>query len=96
MVSCSPSAFGLLLRRLRRSAGLTQAELAERCRLRRESIGILEREGRAPRRATVAALTAALGLEGSVRAQFAAAARSGAWGRAFAPLDDAGDWRATG
>jgi transcriptional regulator with XRE-family HTH domain len=105
MASHPRSPFGFLLRRLRRSAGFTQAQLAARCHLRRESIGILERERRAPRRGTVAALAAALGLEGAARAQFAAAASPSAAVPALrddpdVPCrgtgQDAGDRRATG
>ncbi len=72
-----PSApFGELLRRARRAAGLTQAELAARAGLSWRGITDLERGvRRRPRRDTVTLLAEALGLAGEERAAFAAAAR---------------------
>lgn len=68
--------FDLLLRGLRRAAGLTQAELAGRARVGVRTVRDLER-GRAsrPQRTTVELLAEALGLTGADRAGFLAAAR---------------------
>src|SRR5215472_1578707 len=55
--------FGVLLRRYRLAAGLSQAELAERAHLSREAISTLERgTRRAPRRETIDLLADALRL----------------------------------
>ena len=68
--------FAAVLKRARRAAGLTQAELAERAGLSSEAISALERGvNRAPRRETVSLLVDALGLEGLERAQLEQAAR---------------------
>src|SRR6185437_7323904 len=68
--------FAAVLKRARRAAGLTQAELAERAGLSSEAISALERGvNRAPRRETVSLLVDALGLEGLERAQLERAAR---------------------
>ncbi|WP_410673443.1 ATP-binding protein [Amycolatopsis sp. cmx-4-68] len=68
--------FGVLLRRRRVAAGLTQEALAEKARLSVQAIGALERGTRRhPQRATVDLLTAALELPDNERAAFAAAAR---------------------
>jgi transcriptional regulator with XRE-family HTH domain len=75
----SRPSFGVLLRRYRRAAGLTQEELAERARLSAHGISNLERgERRASRRDAVELLAGALGLEPAKRAALAYA------------LDDAG------
>jgi ABC-type transport system substrate-binding protein/class 3 adenylate cyclase len=71
-----PSTFAALLRHYRRTAGLTQEELAERARLSRAAIDTLERgTRRRPRKDTVALLAGALGLPDEERAAFVAAAR---------------------
>jgi predicted ATPase/class 3 adenylate cyclase len=71
-------AFGDLLRRLRKAAGLTQEELAERAGLSRRGINDLERGARqTPHRDTVVLLAQALDLTGEERSAFAAAARRG-------------------
>ena len=76
MSAVSPSAFGLLLRRLRQAAGLTQEELAERAGLSVEGISALERGvNRAPRRDTTALLADALALSDADRTALAATAR---------------------
>ncbi len=76
MSTVSPSAFGLLLRRLRQAAELTQEELAERAGLSVEGISALERGvNRAPRRDTIALLAGALALAPADRAALDAAAR---------------------
>ncbi|HEY7123581.1 MAG TPA: helix-turn-helix domain-containing protein [Ktedonobacterales bacterium] len=55
--------FGVLLRRARRDAGLTQAELAARARISVDTISLLERElTRAPQHETLALLAEALRL----------------------------------
>jgi predicted ATPase/DNA-binding CsgD family transcriptional regulator/transcriptional regulator with XRE-family HTH domain len=69
--------FGVLLRRFRTAARLTQEELAARASLSPDAIAALERgKRRTPRDATVALLSDALGLEAQERAQLAAAARA--------------------
>lgn len=71
-----PEGFGGMLHRLRLAANLTQDELAERARISARSVGDIERGvSRAPRRDTVGLLADALGLMGSERAAFEAAAR---------------------
>jgi predicted ATPase/transcriptional regulator with XRE-family HTH domain len=56
-------AFGDMLKRLRKAAGLTQEELAERAHLSRNAINALERGARqSPRKDTVALLATALAL----------------------------------
>ena len=68
--------FGDLLRRYRKLAELTQEELAERAHLSVRGISDLERGARrAPRSDTLALLIDALGLVGSGRTEFEAAAR---------------------
>jgi class 3 adenylate cyclase/transcriptional regulator with XRE-family HTH domain len=70
------SPFGDLLRPLRRAAGLTQEELAERARLSVRGLSDLERGiNRYPRRETVLALADALQLAPEERAALQAAAR---------------------
>src|SRR5215472_17128945 len=70
------SAFGVLLRRHRQAAGLTQEELAERARLSARAVIDLERSARlTPRRETVQWLADALALPPAERAAFEAAAR---------------------
>ena len=68
-------AFGTVLARFRRAAGLTQEELAERCGLSARGIGNLERGERRPRRFTVQLLVDGLGLSGVERDELLAAAR---------------------
>ncbi|HEX6796634.1 MAG TPA: AAA family ATPase [Ktedonobacterales bacterium] len=76
MSAVSPSAFGLLLRRLRQAAGLTQEELAERASLSVEGISALERGvNRAPRRDTITLLASALALSDADLAALVSAAR---------------------
>ena len=76
MPTASSGAFGDLLRQLRKAAGLTQAELAERAGLSVRGINDLERGARhTPRRDTVALLSDALGLIGDERVALEAAAR---------------------
>jgi transcriptional regulator with XRE-family HTH domain len=67
--------FGLLLRRLRQAAGLTQEVLAERAHLSQRGINDLERGARRlPRRDTVQLLADALALTGPERTRFEALA----------------------
>ena len=74
--SIQPTTFADLLQHYRRTAGLTQAELAERAHLSVRGISNLERGvRRLPQRGTVALLSEALGLQGVERAAFDAAAR---------------------
>ena len=68
--------FGVLLRRHRDKAGLTQEDLAGRSGLTPQAIGLLERgERRRPHRYTVQKLAEALELTGGDLAAFEAAAR---------------------
>ena len=68
--------FAGLLRRLRDGAGLTQDELAEAARVSQRAISDLERGiNRTARKDTAALLAGALGLDGSARDLFVAAAR---------------------
>jgi len=53
--------FAANLRRARRAAGVSQEELAFRCRLHRTEVSLLERGGREPRLGTLVKLAAALG-----------------------------------
>jgi predicted ATPase/DNA-binding NarL/FixJ family response regulator/DNA-binding XRE family transcriptional regulator len=70
-------AFGVLLRRHRLAAALSQEQLAERAGLSADAVGTLERGRRTlPRPETVALLAQALGLSSEERVAFAAAARS--------------------
>ena len=70
------SDFAVLLRRHRRTSGLTQEELAERAGLSAASVSLLERGlTRTPQRATVEMLSAALALSPTDGAAFAEAAR---------------------
>jgi predicted ATPase/transcriptional regulator with XRE-family HTH domain len=71
-----PASFAELLRRWRRAAGLTQADLAERAGVGVRTVRDLER-GRSsrPQRTTVELLASALGLAGPERTDFTAAAR---------------------
>src|SRR5215470_19414511 len=76
MATLHTQTFAAMLKRARRAAGLTQAELAERAGLSSEAISALERGvNRSPRRETVALLVEALGLDGLERAQLEQAAR---------------------
>src|SRR5579871_4451047 len=69
------SAFGVLLRRYRKGAGLTQEQLAERALLSVFTISALERgTNQSPRRDTLSLLTDALGLPAVERAALEAAA----------------------
>lgn len=72
----SSASFAALLRAHRRTAGLTQAELADRAGLGERTVRDLER-GRAarPQRSTVELLAGALGLNAPEQATFLAAAR---------------------
>src|SRR5579871_1983570 len=72
------SAFGVLLRRYRKGAGLTQEGLAERALLSVFTISALERgTNQSPRKDTLALLADALGLEPAERAALEAA--GGGW-----------------
>lgn len=53
--------FALNLRRARKTAGISQEELAERCELHRTEVSLLERGGREPRLGTLVKLAIALG-----------------------------------
>jgi class 3 adenylate cyclase len=90
MSTPSEPAFGDLLRHLRKAAGLTGAELAERAALSPRGLNDLERGARTtPRRGTAQLLADALGLAGEERTAFLAAAR-------HAPRDaNAGQMRLT-
>jgi class 3 adenylate cyclase/tetratricopeptide (TPR) repeat protein/DNA-binding XRE family transcriptional regulator len=72
----SDETFGDLLRTLRRAAGLTQAELAERANLSSRGLSDLERGiNRSPRRETLLALADTFGLAQDDRARFFESAR---------------------
>src|SRR5262249_9740578 len=72
----SSTPFGEVLKRLRRAAGLTQEELAERAHLSRNAINALQRGARqTPRKDTVALLATALALSDEEHAALLAAAR---------------------
>lgn len=87
------SPFGILLRRYRRAAGLTQEDLAERTTLSVRAISDLERGvNRTARSHTVRALAEALGLSGPERLSFEAAGR----GSAERPATSAADWSVAG
>src|SRR5258706_12046367 len=76
MASVQPFSLGVLLRRSRLAAGLTQEELAARAGLSAKAISALESGARrAPRTATRPLLADALGLSGPERALLAATAR---------------------
>ncbi|HEX8995829.1 MAG TPA: tetratricopeptide repeat protein [Ktedonobacterales bacterium] len=71
-----PTPFGVMLRRYRLAAGLTQGALAERAGLSERAVNDLERAPhRTPRLETVTLLAAALGLAADDRARLLAAAR---------------------
>ena len=53
--------FALNLRQARKTAGISQEELAERCELHRTEVSLLERGGREPRLGTLVKLAIALG-----------------------------------
>src|SRR5262245_37371493 len=75
MVTTASLTFGMLLRRHRLAAGLTQETLAERAGLSARGVQDLERGIRkVPRAETVRMLADALGLEATVRAGLIAAA----------------------
>ncbi|HEY7343842.1 MAG TPA: helix-turn-helix transcriptional regulator, partial [Ktedonobacterales bacterium] len=76
MGTLQPQTFAALLRRFRRAAGFTQAELAEHAGLSPEAISALERGvNRTPRRETVDLLAEALSLDEQERARFEQSAR---------------------
>src|SRR4029453_2101628 len=71
-----PQPFGLVLKRLRRAAGLTHGALAERAGLGARTISDLERGvSRAPRADTLALLVQALDLTAEQRSLLEASAR---------------------
>ncbi|MBV8531568.1 MAG: helix-turn-helix domain-containing protein, partial [Candidatus Eremiobacteraeota bacterium] len=73
----SSSDFGMLLRRHRLAAGLSQEALAERARMSSNGISALERGyRRSPQRETLELLAGALALKGEQRREFEAAAHS--------------------
>ncbi len=68
--------FGVLLRRLRSEAGLTQEELAGAARVSQRAVSDLERGiNRTARKDTALLLAGALGLDGQARELFVSAAR---------------------
>lgn len=73
--SGAPS-FGYLLRRLRKAADLTQAELGQRAGCTANTVHKLETESRRPSRLLAERLAAALRLEDADRASFIAIARA--------------------
>jgi DivIVA domain-containing protein len=80
--------FGVLLRRLRQESGFALDDFAKTANVRIRTLNDLERGvTRTPREATVALLANALGLTGTERAAFEAAARGGSTG-GEPPLDE--------
>jgi predicted ATPase/DNA-binding XRE family transcriptional regulator len=76
MTAAEDDAFGVLLKRFRLSAGLTQEVLAERAGISHKAVGELERDpARRPRLDTVTLVADALGLNREERARLLAAAR---------------------
>src|SRR5579883_1742869 len=74
------ASFGVLLRRYRQGAGLTQEALGERAGLSARGISDLERGvSRAPQRETAARLADALALSPAARKQLLAARSRGEW-----------------
>ncbi len=85
--------FGLLLRRYRLAAGLSQEALAERARMSIDGISALERGyRRSPQRETLELLAGALALDGAQRRDFEAAARADAARRARPASVTVGPW----
>ena len=77
MIASEVATFGMVLRRHRLVASLSQEALAERARLSPTTVASLERGRRAaPRADTVGLLADALGLSQSERAAFVASAVS--------------------
>src|SRR5215472_12861870 len=75
MADAQPPTFGILLKRLRLAAGLSQEALAERARMSSQAISALERGvRRTPYRDTVALLCDALALSEADRAALSGAA----------------------
>jgi predicted ATPase/transcriptional regulator with XRE-family HTH domain len=78
MAEAGSGNFGVSLRRLRLSVGLTQEALAERAGISAKAVGELERDPtRSPRLDTVTLLADALGLDVEGRTQLLAVARPG-------------------
>ena len=71
-----PASFGVLLRRHRLAAGLTQLALAERAELSARGLAFLERDARHPYPDTVRRLAEVLELAGEERAAFMAASQA--------------------
>jgi predicted ATPase len=88
MTPATPLTFGPLLKRARRDARLTQAQLAERAGFSVVYISMLERGARQPQRTTLALLADALDLAPSERAAW-----EGAIQRASTPTLDRGRGR---
>lgn len=57
-----PTGFGVILKQLRESAGLTQSELGERCGMAYQAIARIERGENEPSWPTVLKLARALGV----------------------------------
>ena len=72
MTNSQAQSFGLLLKRLRRAAGMTQEALAERAQYSSVYVGMLERGKRVPQRSTVEALANALNISPEERARLLA------------------------
>ncbi|MBV9332726.1 MAG: helix-turn-helix transcriptional regulator, partial [Candidatus Eremiobacteraeota bacterium] len=71
----SVAEFGILLKRLRLHAGLSQEQLAERARISAKAVGAYERgDRRAPYRDTLALIVEALGVTGEAYDELVAAA----------------------
>jgi predicted ATPase/DNA-binding XRE family transcriptional regulator len=91
-IEAERGSFGLVLRRLRLEAGMSQEELADRAHLSAESIGALERgRRRAPYRETVRLISDALVLCAEARRELEAAAKRPRAGTANAIAYDSTD-----
>jgi transcriptional regulator with XRE-family HTH domain len=77
MYTTQSPTFGLLLKRHRRAAGMTQEELAERTGVSVRAISDLERGLRQPRRDTLQLLLDTLQLGADEQARLEAAVRTG-------------------
>ena len=87
--------FGVLLRRYRLAAGLSQEALADRARMSANGIGSLERgDRRTPQRETLSLLAGALALDERQREEFEASAARSALPRRLGGDSPVGPWAA--
>jgi len=93
LTQSAPSTFGDLLRQHRRTAGLTQQELAERAGLSVHGIQKLERGATRPYRDTAQRLIVALRLGADDRSRFQAAVTPVRRHRGTTPVSTSGETR---